>query len=66
VDYCHKIIKSMGVMRARNQSPPKKIDLRASKNDPLIEKYKQISNHPYANEIRALFDMGFSDLSANV
>ena len=56
----------MGQIRPRNQSSPKNMDLRGSQKDPLIEKYKDISNHPCANEIRALFDMGFSDLTANV
>jgi hypothetical protein len=42
------------------------MDLRGSQKDPLIEKYKDISNHPCVNEIRALFDMGFADLTANV
>jgi hypothetical protein len=59
-------MKSLGVIKVRNQTPPKNIDLRASKKDEFIEKYKEISYHPFANEIRTLFDMGFSNLSANV
>jgi hypothetical protein len=42
------------------------MDMRGSQKDPLIEKYKEISNHPHADEIRTLFDMGFADLTANV
>jgi uncharacterized UBP type Zn finger protein len=42
------------------------MDLRTSQKDDFIDKYKEISNHPNANEIRTLFDMGFSNLSANV
>ena len=42
------------------------MDLRASQKDEFIEKYKEISNHPFANELRTLFDMGFANLSANV
>ena len=41
------------------------MDLKGSQKDEFIEKYKELSNHPYANEIRALFNMGFSDLSIN-
>ena len=41
------------------------MDIRASQKDDFIEKYKEISNHPNANEIRILFEMGFSNLSAN-
>jgi len=41
------------------------MDLKRSQTDELIEKYKNLSNHPHANEIRTLFDMGFSDLSIN-
>ncbi len=42
------------------------MDLGVSKNNEFIEKYKEISNHPYAKEIINLFDMGFADLTANV
>jgi hypothetical protein len=42
------------------------MDLRGSQKDEFIEKYNEISNHPFSNEIRTLFDMGFSNLSANV
>jgi hypothetical protein len=42
------------------------MDLRDSQNDEFIDKYKEISNHPYAQEIRTLFDVGFADLSSNV
>ena len=41
------------------------MDLNGSQKDEFIEKYKELSNHPYSNEIRSLFDMGFSDLSIN-
>jgi hypothetical protein len=39
---------------------------RDSQKDEFIEKYKEITNHPYANEIRTLIDMGFANISANV
>ena len=42
------------------------MDLRASQKDEFIEKFKKISNHPFANEIRTLFDMGSANLSTNV
>ena len=42
------------------------MDLRASQKDEFIEKYKEISKHSFANEIRTLFDMGFANLSSNV
>jgi hypothetical protein len=42
------------------------MDLRESQKDKFIEKFNEISNHPYANEIRTLFNMGFSNSSANV
>ena len=39
---------------------------RDSQKDEFIEKYKEITNHPYANEIRTLIDMGFANISANL
>ena len=42
------------------------MDLRRSHKDEFIEKYREISSHPFANEIRTLYDLGFSNLSANV
>ena len=42
------------------------MELRGSHKDEFIEKFKEISNHPNANEIRTLFDLGFEDLTANV
>jgi hypothetical protein len=66
MDYDHKIIKSLGLIRPRNQSPAKNMDIKGSQKDEFIEKYKEVSNHPHANEIRILFDMGFSNLTATV
>ena len=42
------------------------MDRRESQKDEFIEKYKEITNHPYANEIRTLIDMGFANISANL
>jgi uncharacterized UBP type Zn finger protein len=38
---------------------------RDSQKDEFIEKYKEITNHQFANEIRTLIDMGFANISAN-
>jgi hypothetical protein len=56
----------MGLITARNQRHPKNMDLRRSHKDEFIEKYREISSHPFAIEIRTLYDLGFSNLSANV
>lgn len=42
------------------------MDPKEFQKDEFIEKYKEITNHPYANEIRTLIDMGFANISANV
>jgi hypothetical protein len=56
----------MGLITARNQRTPRNMDLRGPHKDEFIEKYKEISSHPFANEIRTLFEFGFSNLSTNV
>jgi hypothetical protein len=55
----------MGVISASNQNPSKNMDHSGSQIDKFTEKYKDISNHPYANEIRTLFDIGFANLYVN-
>ena len=42
------------------------MDPRESQKDEFIENDKEITNHPYANEIRTLIDMGFANISGNV
>jgi hypothetical protein len=66
-DYDHKIIKALEFSKPKPRSPSPKIT-------PVIdyerERYminlKQLSSHPFINELQELYDLGMTDLKSNL
>ena len=66
-DYDHRIIRALEFTKPKPRSPsPKLTQVRDLERDRYIVSLRQLSSHPYNKELLELYDLGMTDLKANL
>ena len=66
-DYDHRIIRALEFTKPKPRSPsPKLTPVRDLERDRYIISLRQLSSHPFNKELLELYDLGMTDLKANL
>jgi hypothetical protein len=66
-DYDHRIIRALEFTKPKPRSPsPKVTPVRDLERERYIISLRQLSSHPFNKELLELYDLGMTDLKANL